>query len=208
MNHLYTEDFSSTDAMGLLKKEGIGDGKNIYAFSVSSYGVLYWRDKKEEVPRAKAILQAQKAVNPQTGENAMPVVGSGPQRHEKWSRGGLRTRRTLPHLLHRYRSGAIDDLARSHYSGKNGWQIPVYNGHVPNVGVKAPACMRHGAFIMAGMALSTHFPLSRQFCPGRQAHGILQNTIRIADLWRNRSFPRRPATAEHDRGPRPERRSI
>ncbi len=141
VNHLYTEDFSSTDAMGLLKKEGIGDGKNIYAFSVSSYGVLYWRDKKEEVPRAKAILQAQKAVNPQTGETQCPwwvldrsdmkngvegVCGPGELYH------------TYYIDIDRERSMIWPDLI---ILGKNGWQIPVYNGHVPNVGVKAPAWM-------------------------------------------------------------------
>jgi len=70
-NHIYTRDFMSTDIMGVLQKHRLAAGDDIYAFSVSSYGVLYFRDDKGKVPEAAAALKNHKALNPQTGGNAL-----------------------------------------------------------------------------------------------------------------------------------------
>ena len=78
VNHLYTEDFSSTDCVGLLEsagiiaKSGLLEKKEMYAFSVSSYGVMYWRENKEKVAKAKDVLLAHRALNPQTGKEECP----------------------------------------------------------------------------------------------------------------------------------------
>ena len=66
MNHLYSEDFSTTDIMAILEKGDVVDDNNVYAFSVSSYGVIYWRDRKDKVPAAKDLLLKHRAWNPQT----------------------------------------------------------------------------------------------------------------------------------------------
>jgi len=72
LNHIYSQDFSSTDVMGLLEKAGLVEKKNIYAFSVSSYGALYWRDHKETIPKARVLLEAHRTLNPQTGQTECP----------------------------------------------------------------------------------------------------------------------------------------
>ena len=77
-NHLYTEDFSSTDCVGLLEEAGIiakgdlSEKKEMYAFSVSGYGVLYWRENKEKISKAKEVLLSHQAINPQTGKKECP----------------------------------------------------------------------------------------------------------------------------------------
>ncbi|MCX5851947.1 MAG: alkaline phosphatase family protein, partial [Deltaproteobacteria bacterium] len=137
VNHLFTDDFSSTDVMGLLEGAGLVE-KNVYAFSVSSYGVLYWRTNKASVPSAKAFLEAHRAVNPETGRNECPwwVLDRGDMKH------GVEGVCLPGELYHTYyievdreRTMIWPDLV---ILAKNGWQIPVYNGHVPNVGIRAP----------------------------------------------------------------------
>jgi len=64
LNHVYSEDFSTTDVMGILQKGDMIEDDNVYAFSVSSYGVIYWRDRKEKVPAAKDLLLKHRAWNP------------------------------------------------------------------------------------------------------------------------------------------------
>ena len=182
VNHLYTEDFASTDMMGLLKGAGIGNGQSIYAFSVSSYGVLYWRDRKEEVPRAKKLLQAHRAVNPQTGvtecpwwvldrsdmKNGVPgVCGPGELYH------------TYYVDIDRERSMIWPDLI---ILAKNGWQIPVYNGHIPNVGVKAPAWMPPWRVYNGGHGSVDTLPIVAAISVPGGTTGIRQEPIRIADL--------------------------
>ncbi len=71
-NHLAVSDFSSTDLMELLEEAGLVQNKNIYAFSVSSYGSLYWRERKEQIPLAKKLLLAHTAQNPETGKQECP----------------------------------------------------------------------------------------------------------------------------------------
>jgi hypothetical protein len=72
VNHLYSPDFSSTDVLRILEKAGLVKDKNVYAFSVSSYGVLYWRDRKDEIPAAKFLLLKHRAWNPQTSIEECP----------------------------------------------------------------------------------------------------------------------------------------
>ncbi len=144
INHLYTEDFSSTDCVGLLesagiiKNKGLWEEKEIYAFSVSSYGVLYWRENKENVSKAKEVLLAHRALNPQTGNNECPwwVLDRLDMKN------GLKGACLPGELYHTYyvdvdkeKTLIWPDLI---ILAKNGWQIPVYNGQVPNVGIKAP----------------------------------------------------------------------
>lgn len=144
VNHLYSEDFSSTDCVGLLEKAGIirntgnWEKKEMYAFSVSSYGVLYWRTNKENVAKAKEVLLAHRTLNPQTGNNECPwwVLDRSDMKN------GVNGVCLAGELYHTYyvdvdkeKTLIWPDLI---ILAKNGWQIPVYNGQVPNVGIKAP----------------------------------------------------------------------
>lgn len=182
VNHLYTENFASTDVMGLLKVAGFGVDRNIYSFSVSSYGVLYWRDKKEEVPRAKSILLAHRAINPQTGKTECPwwVLDRSDMKN------GVEGVCGPGELYHTYyvdtdreRSVIWPDLM---ILGKNGWQIPVYNGHIVNVGVKVPSWMPPWRVYNGGHGSVDTLPIVAAVSVPGGTTGIRQEQIRIADL--------------------------
>ncbi len=182
VNHLYTENFASTDVMGLLKVAGFGIERNIYSFSVSSYGVLYWRDKKEEVPKAKSILLGHRALNPQTGKTECPwwVLDRSDMKN------GVEGVCGPGELYHTYyvdtdreRSMIWPDLI---ILGKNGWQIPVYNGHIVNVGIKVPGWMPPWRVFNGGHGSVDTLPIVAAVSVPGGATEIRQEQIRIADL--------------------------
>ncbi len=182
INHLSSDVFSSTDAMGLLEDAGIADKKNVYAFSVSSYGVLYWRNDKEQISQAKELLEAHRALNPQTGQTECPwwVLDRNDMKHGV---DGV----CLPgELYHTYyietdkeQTMMWPDLI---LLAKNGWQIPVYNGHVPNVGIKAPKWTPPWRVYNGGHGSVDTLPIVAAISiPGGKT-GIHQSPITIADL--------------------------
>lgn len=188
LNHISTDDFASTDCMGLLKdtgvveRTGILEAKSVYAFSVSSYGVLYWRDGKERVPRAKAVLLAHRALNPQTGREECPwwVLDRDDMKNGV---PGI----CLPgELYHKYyvekdreRTLIWPDLI---ILAKNGWQIPVYNGQIPNVGIKAPTWSPPWKVYNGGHGSVDTLPIvAAVSVPGGKT-GVNDRPIRIADL--------------------------
>jgi hypothetical protein len=182
VNHLYTEDFSSTDMMSLLEDAGIVERGNVYAFSVSSYGCLYWRNHKEQVQRAKALLQSHRAFNPQTGEKECPwwVLD------RKDMKEGIEGICQPGELYHPYyididkeKTMIWPDLI---ILGKNGWQIPVYNGHVPNVGINPPKWMPPWRLYIGGHGSVDTLPIVAAISVPGGKMGINNKPIRIADL--------------------------
>ena len=187
-NHLYTEDFSSTDCMGLLESAGIikKGGKlkkrEIYAFSVSSYGVLYWRDNKEKVAGAKNLLLAHRALNPQTGIKECPWWVLDRNDMQKGIEGVC-----LPGEL--YHSYYVDidkektliwpDLI---ILAKNGWQIPVYNGQIPNVGINVPKWTPPWRVFNGGHGSVDTLPIVAAISVPGGKKGINNKPVRIADL--------------------------
>ncbi len=181
-NHIYSEDFSSTDAMGLLEKAGLVEKKNIYAFSVSSYGVLYWRDHKEVIPKARALLEAHRALNPQTGQTECPwwVLDRDDMKN------GVEGICLPGELYHHYyidvdheKSMIWPDLA---ILGKNGWQIPVYNGQVPNVGTKVPTWAPPWRVYNGGHGSIDTLPIVAAISVPGGRTGIKESPIRISDI--------------------------
>ncbi|HWR69213.1 MAG TPA: alkaline phosphatase family protein, partial [Desulfomonilia bacterium] len=188
VNHLSTDDFTSTDCMGVLEQAGIFarrgalESKNIYAFSVSSYGVLYWRDHKEQVPLAKAALKAHRAVNPQTGLEECPwwVLDRNDM---KKGVEGICLPGELYHTFYvdtdREKTLIWPDII---ILGRNGWQIPVYNGQIPNVGIKAPTWSPPWRVYNGGHGSVDTLPIvAAVSIPGGRT-GVLDRSIRIADL--------------------------
>ena len=182
VNHIYSQDFSSTDVMGLLEKAGLVEKKNIYAFSVSSYGALYWRDHKETIPKARALLEAHRTLNHQTGQTECPwwVL----DRHDM--KNGIEGVCLPGELYHNYyidvdreKSMMWPDLI---ILGKNGWQIPVYNGQVPNVGYKVPTWAPPWRIYNGGHGSIDTLPIVAAISvPGRRT-GIKESAIRISEL--------------------------
>ncbi len=66
--------------------------------------------------------------------------------------------------------------------GKNGWQIPVYNGHIVNVGLKVPSWMPPWRVFNGGHGSVDTLPIVAAVSVPGGATGIRQEQIRIADL--------------------------
>jgi len=168
VNHLYTEDFSSTDVMAILEKADLVDDDNVYAFSVSSYGVMYWRDRKRRSCRQGPAPQAQ-GMEPTEKNGRVPLVGPGSARHGGGDEGRLPAGRAVSQVFCRdgsEKSMIWPDLI---VLAKNGWQIPACNGHVPNVGVQAPRGRQVFASTMEGTDPWTPCPLWRPLPCRRKA---------------------------------------
>ena len=182
INHISTEDFSSTDIMAILKQAGLVRDNQIYAFSVSSYGVLYWREGKDQVAQAKRLLLEHKTLNPQTSIMECPWWVLDRDDMKKGVKGIC-----LPgELYHKYyveidkeKSMIWPDLF---ILAKNGWQIPVYNGHVPNVGIKAPTWTPPFRVYNGGHGSIDTLPIVAAISVPNGRRGINPKPIRIADL--------------------------
>jgi hypothetical protein len=182
VNHLTVSDFSATDVMGILTEAGFLENKNIYAFSVSAYGNLYWRDRKEQIPLAKKLLLAHTARNPETGKQECPwwVLDRNDMK------SGVADVCLPGELYHtwyidvdRERTMIWPDLI---ILAKNGWQIPAYNGHVPNVGIKAPTWTPPWRVYNGGHGSVDTLPIvAAVSIPGGKT-GESSTPIRIADL--------------------------
>ncbi len=188
VNHLYTEDFSSTDCVGLLEnagivaKSGLLKKKEMYAFSVSSYGVLYWRKNKEKIPKAKELLLDHRALNPQIGNKECPwwVLDRSDMKN------GMHGVCLPGELYHTYyvdvdkeKTVIWPDLI---ILAKNGWQIPVYNGQIPNVGIKAPTWAPPWRVYNGGHGSVDTLPIVAAISIPGGKKGVHDRTIRIADL--------------------------
>jgi hypothetical protein len=182
VNHLYSKDFSTTDVMAILEKAELVVQDNVYCFSVSSYGALYWRDRKETVPAAKDLLLKHRAWNPQTKTEECPwwVLDRRDMKE------GVKDVCLPGELYHRYfvdtdreKSMIWPDLI---VLAKNGWQIPAYNGHVPNVGIKAPSWTPAFRVYNGGHGSVDTLPIVAAIAvPGGKA-GVNPRPIRIGDL--------------------------
>lgn len=181
-NHLSSDDFSSTDVMGILKGAGIAKNKNVYACSVSSYGTLYWRDGKEEVGKAKKLLEGHRALNPETGMKECPWWVLDRTDMQKGVDGVC-----LPgELYHSYYIEAAKEKTMIWpdliIMAKNGWQIPVYNGHVPNVGIKAPKWSPPWRVYNGGHGSVDTLPIVAAISMPGGKKGVSHTPVRIADL--------------------------
>jgi hypothetical protein len=181
-NHLYTEDFSSTDCTGLLKSAGIVKKGEVYAFSVSSYGVLYWRDNKEDVSEAKSLLLAHRALNPQTGIEECPWWVLDRNDMKKGIKGVCEP----SELYHSYyididkeKTLIWPDLI---ILAKNGWQIPVYNGQIPNVGINVPKWTPPWRVYNGGHGSVDTMPIVAAISIPGGKKGVNNKPVRIADL--------------------------
>ena len=183
VNHLYTEDFSTTDVMAVLEKGDLVADKNVYCFSVSSYGVLYWRDRKETVPAAKDLLLEHRAWNPQTRKEECPWWVLDRRDMQE----GVEDVCLPGELYHTYfvetdreKSMIWPDLI---VLAKNGWQIPVYNGHVPNVGIKAPSWTPPFRVYNGGHGSVDTLPIVAAIALPDGKQGVIdRKPIRIGDL--------------------------
>ncbi|MFZ2630048.1 MAG: alkaline phosphatase family protein [Desulfosalsimonadaceae bacterium] len=181
-NHIYTRDFMSTDVMGILQKNRAATSEEVYAFSVSSYGVLYFRDKKDKVPEAVAVLKSHKALNPQTQKWECPwwVLD---RLDMKNGVNGVALPGELYHAFHvdkdREKSMIWPDVI---ILAKNGWQIPVYNGHIPNVGINVPTWTPPFRVYNGGHGSVDTLPIVAAVSLPEGRSGVNDRPVRIGDL--------------------------
>jgi len=168
--------------MGVLQKHRLAKGDAVYAFSVSSYGVLYFRDKKDKVPEAVAALKSHKALNPQTSKWECPwwVMDRNDM---KAGVNGVSLAGELYHTFYvekdRETSMIWPDVI---VLAKNGWQIPAYNGHIPNVGIKVPTWTPPFRVYNGGHGSVDTLPIVAAVSLPEGRSGVNDRAIRIGDL--------------------------
>jgi predicted AlkP superfamily pyrophosphatase or phosphodiesterase len=181
VNHLSTEEFIDTDLMDVMKTRGV-DTRGVYAFSVSSYGVVYWHGHRKEIARAREVLLAHRAKNPQTGAKECPW----------WVLDRKEMQKGMPglcppgELYHRYYA----DIDRERHMlwpdlvvlAKNGWQIPVYNGHIPNVGISVPKWAPPWRVYNGGHGSVDTLPIVAAISVPGGRRGVSGRPVRISDL--------------------------
>jgi len=181
-NHIVTNDFMSTDIMGILNRFRVATADDIYTFSVSSYGVLYFRDKKDKVSEAKSVLKSHQAFNPQTNKMECPwwVLDRNDMKHGMY---GVCQPGELYHSYYvskdKESSMVWPDLI---VLAKNGWQIPVYNGHIPNVGIKVPTWTPPFRVYNGGHGSVDTLPIVAAISVPNGRAGTSERPLRIADL--------------------------
>ncbi|MBF0441983.1 MAG: alkaline phosphatase family protein [Oligoflexales bacterium] len=128
----------STDIKAILAKEGLIGKDDFFPYTATSIGLLYFRNGKERVPRAKEVLEAQKVYNRQTAQPESPwyVLDRDDMRN------GVEGVALPGELYHAYfvdadreKSIVWPDLV---VLAKNGWQLPTYGGLAMNIGVSFP----------------------------------------------------------------------
>ena len=65
---------------------------------------------------------------------------------------------------------------------KNGWQIPLYNGHIPNVGIKVPTWSPPWRVFNGGHGSVDTLPIVAAISVPGGKRGIKDKPVRIADL--------------------------
>jgi hypothetical protein len=65
---------------------------------------------------------------------------------------------------------------------KNGWQIPVYNGHIPNVGIKVPTWTPPFRVYNGGHGSIDTLPIVAAVSVPGGSSGISNRPLRIGDL--------------------------
>ena len=182
INHLRTAGLRDTDCLGLLRDAGLAREDEVVVLTVCSYALLYWRDRKGVVPDARALLEAHRARNGQTGQAECPwwVLD------REAMRGGVPGICGPGEFYHPYfidatkeRTVVWPDLI---VLARNGWQLPVYAGRMPNTGTRVPAWMPPFLPFNGGHGSVDTLPIVAAIAAPGGKSGIRAREVRIADL--------------------------
>ena len=177
---------AATDYYQMVLNAGLGDADNTTAYGALGFGALYWRNGKEHVAEAKALLEAHTAVNPRTGatecpwwvldredmKNGIAGVALPGELYHKWfvETDGEKTM-IWPDLL---------------LLSKGGWDLAGYGNGLNNLGLKiplqSPKVIGPIYFMLGGHgSLDTQAIVAAISVPGKAAQ-VIERDIRIADL--------------------------
>lgn len=183
MNHLYQTDWGATDFQKLVFDGGLGEKSDLAAFTVCSFGYLYWRyAKTSQVNAAKELLLKYRLTNPETGATECPwwvlnredmkngiegVARPGELYHKYFVEGEGKNSLIWPDLM---------------ILSKNGWQLPIYSGRLPKLGMTVPDNTPPFLLWTGGHgSVDTLDIVAAISLPGGKT-GTIDREIRIADL--------------------------
>ncbi len=173
--------FKDTDYLRLLQEGGFAGDGDVAGVSASTICNLYWRDGKERVAGAAALLRAYEAPNPMSGQKECPwwVVD---RKQMKEGYPGVCGPGELYHPyfidLDKEKTLAWPDLM---LFTRNGWQCPTYMAYLPtspiplpaNVDALCPFLGGHGSVDTAPILLGIRSPA---LAPGK-----VDKPARVAD---------------------------
>ncbi|HNW31044.1 MAG TPA: hypothetical protein PKN50_21385, partial [Spirochaetota bacterium] len=144
--------------------------------------VVYWHGRKREISKARAALLAHRAKNPQTGAIECPW----------WVLDRRDMRSGVPGISlpgEPYHSYYVDvDRERNMIwpdlvvLARNGWQIPVYNGHIPNVGINVPTWAPPWRVYNGGHGSVDTLPIMAAISVPGGRPAVNGRAVRISDL--------------------------
>ncbi len=181
-NHVFHIEPDATDVLAILKKNGLDIEDHACCITVSSCGLMYWREKKEETARAREILLAHRLVNPQSGQTECPfrvldradmksgapgVCGPGDLYHE--------------FLVEKDREQTLvwPDLA---IFARSGWQLPVYAGTIGNIAFSVPSWIPPFRPFLGGHGSVETLPILAALRAPAIKPGTRRDAVTIADL--------------------------
>ena len=191
ITHLKSTDSAvdkALDLRALLADHGLIGKDNFFPYTATSFGLLYWREGKEQVAAAKKLLEDLRVRNPETGVMECPwyVLDRDDMR------AGVPGIALPGELYHRYfvdtdqeRTVVWPDLV---LLAKNGWQLPTYGGLANNIGITGlPKTglnldnMRFSPFLGGHGSLDTE-PIVMAFALPQGQGAVVSENTRIADI--------------------------
>ncbi|MBM4352700.1 MAG: hypothetical protein FJ109_02735 [Deltaproteobacteria bacterium] len=171
-----------TDYLDLLRQGGFAGDGDVGGVSASTICNVYWREGKDRVAGAVALLEAYQAKNPMTGQMECPWWVVDRKRMKEGYPGVCGPGELYhPHFIDQdgEKTLAWPDLI---LFTRNGWQCPTYLDFLPKTpiplplttGSIAPFLGGHGSLGTAAMVLGISSP---SLVPG-----IVDKPVRIADV--------------------------
>jgi hypothetical protein len=185
-NHLYGSDWfpgqhDQTNYLQLLKDAGLAGDDDVAGVSASTICNVYWRDGKDRVPKARALLEAHLATHPHTGAKECPW----------WVLDRKAMLEGMPGVCEPgelYHAWLIDQDKEKSIAWpdlviltRNGWQAPTYLKYVPQNPIPFPLDVPSIApFIGGHGSVPTRDILLAISTPGCKPHAS-ETPVRISD---------------------------
>jgi len=174
--------FLETDYLRLLQEGGFAGDGDVAGVSASTICNLYWRDGKERVAGAVALLEAYQAMNPMTGQMECPwwvvdrkrmkegyagVCGPGELYHPYFIDSDKEKTLAWPDLM---------------LFTRNGWQCPTYMEFLPTSPIPLPFTMDAVCPFLGGHGSVSTAPVVLGIASPGLAPGVVDKPVRIADV--------------------------
>ncbi len=175
---------------GVISKAENEDWDGFCSLSGSSMGGLFWHpqapDRAARIALAKQVLLEHRVVNPVTGVEERPWEVADQQE----MMAGIPGRLEPGEMWHDYYGPTMDDLPWPDLmiEALNGWQVPVYQGMVGNLGLELPEFVPPFSAFIGGHGATDTLPIVMAVQGPNVAQGKVlndadyQHNYRISDL--------------------------